>query len=143
LLPLLREEAGLYTRLETFAARQRLLVDTENTTPLMHVLADRQRILVRLNEVTSRLSPARRAWASYCERLAPAERAEADRLARDTQDSLRRLLESDEHDARLLSARKEAAAASLRVNHANRQAVSAYRTTPVGANRRSSLDEAQ
>lgn len=126
LLAALREQATLFSRLEKCASQQRTLISDENPTPLLAVLADRQRLSVRLTEVSKRLQPVRQSWAAYRERMAPADRTEADRLLCESQECLRRVLISDEEDARLLNAKKQIVAGEMRSTHFGGQAVNAY-----------------
>lgn len=106
-LGLLREQSALYARLESFAARQRFLVRAEDTSPLLTLLAGRQRLSADLTRLATRLAPVRRSWSAFRERFSSSQRAEADGLISDVTRRLRRLIESDENDARLLSLRKQ------------------------------------
>ncbi|MGB2986682.1 MAG: flagellar export chaperone FlgN [Phycisphaerae bacterium] len=130
-LGLLREQASLYVKLETLAVRQQSLVTAEDAGPLLMLLADRQKLLERLAGLATRLEPVRRRWAAYRERLSNPQRAEADRLWEEVRRRLRRIIESDEQDARVLSARKQSVAKALCTTHSTSQAISAYRA-PAG-----------
>ena len=67
---------------------------------------------------------------------------EADGLVGDVAQRLRRVIEGDEKDARVLSVRKQSVATSLQATHRVGQAISAYRA-PAGATAGSDrLDEA-
>jgi len=140
-LELLRLQASLYARLEQFATSQRSLVRDEDAGPLLSLLADRQRLSAELTRVASRLATARGEWPAYRESLSPAERVEADDLLRGASASLRRVIESDEQDARLLSIRKERVKRELRETQTMGHAISAYgsRNAPASGSRR--LDE--
>jgi hypothetical protein len=126
-LNLLGEQAALYGRLEALAARQQVLVSTEQIGPLIQVLADRQRLSDELVRIGTRLAPLRRDWASYRNQLTEVEREEAEQLWKDARDRLRSVIESDERDARVLSGRKQTVAATLRSTQSNSHALSAYR----------------
>jgi hypothetical protein len=139
-LVLLREQDVLYAKLERFAARQRTLVTGDDPGPLLSLLADRQRLSTELAGIARRLEPVRRAWATYRERLTQPQRIEADRLLEDAAQRLRRVIESDEQDARLLSIRKESAGATLRATHAAGFAIDAYRAPAGQSNRLDFLD---
>jgi hypothetical protein len=128
ILELLRVQARLYARLESFASRQRTLVTGDDVGPLLSLLADRQRLSEQMAHLGEALKPIRRDWQAYREALAPPDRSEADRLLGETEERLKRMIESDEHDARVLSVRKQAVARTLRATHASGQAVSAYRS---------------
>ena len=132
----------MYTRLESFAAQQRSLVRTEDTTPLLSLLADRQRLSVELTRLARRLEPVRRRWAAFREGFTASQREEADGLVSDVTRRLRRVIESDEKDARVLSVRKQSVASSLQASHSVGQALSAYRLPAGAAAGSDRLDEA-
>jgi len=142
IVSLFRDEAALYTKLESYAERQRSLIAEDDATPLLALLADRQKLSMALAVVGARLAPIRRDWESWHTRMSPAQRAEAEQLARDTQECLRRVIDRDEQDARMLSARKQTAARGMRTAHHAGAAISAYRTPLRGGERSGRLDEA-
>lgn len=139
---LLREQALLYGRLESYARRQRSLVTGSDTEPLLSLLAERQKLAVELGRVAERLAPIRRTWATFRGRLSPAQRAEADRLVEETTLQLQRVIESDERDARLLEARKQMTADALRSARRTGDALSAYRAPERRGRQTRRLDEA-
>ena len=141
-LDLLREQLSLYTKLETCASRQRPLIASEDAGPLLSLLAERQKLSVDLAGVGARLEPIRRDWEIHRRRFSPAERREADRLLTEIKSRLQRLIESDEEDTRLLSARKQAAAQALGAIHSTGQALSAYRSPAERPGRLDHVDEA-
>lgn len=125
-LALLREQCSLYEQLESLARRQHGLVTKEDVSELLSLLAKRQKLSERLHGVATKLAPTRRDWVAFRETLSAAERIEADRLLGDAENRLRRVIEADEQDARVLSGRKQAVAASLRATHVTDGALSAY-----------------
>jgi len=131
ILRMLREQAALYGQLETYAKKQHGLVTQDDTAMLLALLADRQRLSVNLQRLGVRLDPVRRYWAFHHARLTPAQQGEADALLANIRGRLRRVMESDEKDARVLSARKQTAAGSIRATRASGQAVTAYRSAEV------------
>lgn len=142
-MELLRDQAALYARLESHARRQRHLVCGDDAAPLLAVLADRQRLALELAQIGTSLAPIRRDWESYRGGLNEQERGEADRLVAETAACLQRVIESDEHDARLLSARRTLTARDLQTTRAGGSAISAYRpTTEAGTARHGRFDEA-
>jgi hypothetical protein len=142
ILGLLREQSALYARLESFAARQRSLVREDDTAPLLSLLADRQRLSVELTRLATRLSPVRQGWSMFRERFSTSQRTEADGLVSDVTQRLRRVIESDEKDARILSLRKQSVATKLHATHRVGQAISAYRVPAGAAMGADRLDEA-
>lgn len=128
-LDMLREQASLYARLEVYARRQRELVSGDDTGPLLAVLADRQRLSAELAELGATLAPYRRNWERYRGGLNEVGRSEADRLVAETAACLRRVMESDEQDARLLSARRTLTVREMQSTRAAGTAMAAYRPT--------------
>jgi hypothetical protein len=137
---LLRKQASLFFRLEGFAQRQRAMVVQEDTRPLLGLLAERQKISLELALVSRDLAPVRANWTSIRESLAATERNEADGLLSEMQESLSRIIEGDEQDARVLGVRKQIVRESLQDSQAKGVAAGAYRGSFVLAGGR--LDEA-
>lgn len=133
-LHLLRDQVSLYGELEALSSRQRLLVVGEDVGPLLSLLADRQRLSERLARIAVRLAGVRQEWPRYRARLSPVQRAEADKLVGEAGTRLRRVIECDEHDARVLSGRKQTVREALKDTHGTSRAIAAYRvaTAPVG-----------
>ncbi len=141
-LNLLKEQCSLYERLHGVASRQRTLITGGDPNSLLSLLADRQKLSAELTTVSAALEPVRRVWDDYRERLTPDQRSEAERLLAGIRGHLRDVIESDEQDAKLLSARKQATGAALRSNHSMAQAMTAYRTQGPEPARLNQLDEA-
>ena len=134
-LDLLRAQAALYERLERLAVRQRSFIDHEDAGMLLRLLADRQTLSQTLLDVATQLEPIRREWRPFRRRLTPSQQEEADALLAETEGRLRRVIEGDEHDARLLAARKESIAVNLRTAVCKSRALDAYRTPVEAGNR--------
>jgi hypothetical protein len=142
-LEMLREQAALYGRLEDHARRQRLLVTGADATPLLGLLADRQRLSAELAELGAALTPVRVDWEMYRGALSEPERDEADQLVAQSAAALSRVIESDEEDARVLAARRSLTARELQSTRAGRAAMAAYRGAGDGGGARlNHLDEA-
>ncbi len=137
---MLRKQASLFSRLEGFARRQRMLVVQEDTRPLLALLAERQKLSLELARVSQQLAPVRENWNSYRESLSVAERGEAAGLLDEIRDSLSRVIQSDEEDARSLGVRKQMVRQSLQASQIKGAAVGAYRASLAPSGRR--LDEA-
>ena len=140
-LRLLREQAASYNRLEALCTRQRSLVSEDDVGPLLALLVDRQKISDRLTQIAARLAPVRCEWAAFRTSFTPVQRAEADQLLGDAGDRLRRIIEHDEQDARILSGRKQAVCDALRTTHSTSQAISAYRVASGRTGRLDCVDE--
>ena len=141
-LGLLREQASLFARLETFADRQRVLVAEEDTRSLLAVLADRQKISAKLTQIAGTLAPVRRDWATYRGKLSEPQQAEADKLVENAARQLRGLIEGDERDARMLLVRKKMTGDAIRATHSSGHAVAAYHMRSGGSGNSRRLDEA-
>lgn len=140
-LSLLRKQATLYARLESFAGRQRTLVVAEDTGSLLSILSDRQKLSVELGRLAGAFEPIRRRWSDVRARLSPPQQAEAEGLLSDIKLRLRNVIDADEEDARLLSARKQCAANDLRSLQSTQRALHAY-GTKANATSSVALDEA-
>ncbi len=140
-LGLLRRQAALFARLEQFASRQRALVRADDAGPLLSLLADRQKLSTELTGIAAQLAPVRARWSAFREELGDSQRTEADGLLRDCSLRLRRVIEGDEADARVLSVKKHATASELRAAHATGEALSAYRAPSRRAEETLRLDE--
>lgn len=127
-LRLLEEQAKLYEQLASLAGRQRTLITTDNAEPLLGLLAERQQLTVRIARLAEQFKPVREQWQTYRASLAPAQQQRADELLLSVQRRLDLVMASDEQDAKLLMARKEATAGALQGTQARRTALAAYQT---------------
>jgi len=139
IVPLLRQQASMFAKLERFALQQRMLVEQEDTRPLLELLAQRQKLSSDLAQVSQRLAPVRQGWTVFRERLCAGDRDEADALLDQMRLSLSRVIESDEQDARSLAVRKQLVRRDLNNSRAMGAAACAYGTRPVPTGHR--LDE--
>jgi len=125
-IELLEEQDGLYARLETLAVRQHRLIFGDDPGRLLVLLAERRQLTEGLSRIAERLAPARTKWSAYREGLTTAQQDLADRLLSQTQGRLRRLMEGDTEDARLLSLQTSRAGEGLREHFSRSQAIQAY-----------------
>ena len=63
-LALLRRQALLFAKLESVAVKQGDLISRDDATPLLALLADRQRLAMDLSQIGRRLESARRNWVA-------------------------------------------------------------------------------
>ncbi len=141
-MELLRNQSRLFERLEGFADRQRSLVAEDDPRPLLALLADRQKLAKELTQIAVQLSAIRKNWATFREGLATNEKAEADGLVDEATRRLRRVIEGDERDSRLLQVKKRITSDALRATRATSEAITAYRLPISGRNEAVRLDEA-
>jgi len=125
-LPLLREQSSLYSKLEAVARKQRSLISLDDSRPLLDILAQRQKLTTELTMIAGKLKHVRDEWDAYAATLAAEDREEANSLVSGVKECLARLVEQDEEDARLLSAKREETACGLRATHTTAQAMTAY-----------------
>jgi len=140
-MDLLRHQATLYTRLEGFSQKQRMLVAEEDNKLLLALLADRQKLSLELAKLSRRLGPVRENWPKYRETMTADERREAAGLLDGMRSCLSRVLENDEQDARVLRVRKHMVRSALAESQSRGAAAGAYRAAAASSGRR--LDEEQ
>jgi hypothetical protein len=88
--------------------RQHQFIDAGDYTQLMSTLAQKQRILGRLDEVKRRYPELSRQWASLRESGLPALRTDCESLIADTEAILAELLESEKQGTDHLAERRDA-----------------------------------
>ncbi|MFQ5461712.1 MAG: hypothetical protein ACE5E5_03700 [Phycisphaerae bacterium] len=123
----LRAQRALYAKLESMASGQRDLITGDQPTMLLGLLADRQRITNDLTDLAHRLEPVWRDWKRQRLRLSELQRREAESILEDIRTKMRKVMDRDEEDARLLLARKQAIGHSMKSTHSSAEAISAYR----------------
>lgn len=126
ILDLLSAQASLYDRLESYAVHQRALIQSDDPQPLIGVLAERQKLVVELADIAGRLSGVRKRWESCLESFDPDQRKQADELLSKAREHLKRVLAHDDEDARLLSAKKQAAIQEASEVQTTARAMEAY-----------------
>ena len=140
-LTLLRQQAELLGKLESLADRQRALVTRDDVGPLLAVLSNRQKLTQELEQVGHVLAPVKANWAVYCGRSEPRLMAEAQALLADNGAKLRRIIDRDDEDVRMLTTRKKAVATQMRATHSTGQAIHAYRAPVAASGRLDLVDE--
>lgn len=123
---LLRRQRDLYRRLSQLVERQRSLVTAGDPAPLLGILGERQEVVGQLVQLSRDLAPHRDRWSSTRERFSASDRAEAEAILTEVNTVLGRVMDADERDARLLSARKGKTAQALQGMSTDRSALAAY-----------------
>jgi len=126
LIELLTEQRDLYVRLQELSERQRRLISGDRPELLLNILRDRQTLVTALAKVNERLSPYRRDWQQFYDKLPPATRETATQLLGEINSMLQVILRADQEDQALLSARKQAVAQALHDVSGGRVANQAY-----------------
>lgn len=129
LIGLLREQRELYLRLRELSERQRNLISGDRPEMLLNILRDRQTLVLALSRINEELSPYRCDWERAYSELPPQTRTEASGLLDEINGTLQTILKIDQEDGALLSARKQAVAASLDELTNTRTASAAYART--------------
>lgn len=106
LLALVREQIGLYERLEELSLRQHELVECEDTDALLAVLGQRQRLIEDISAAASRMTPYRAGWEGHVGGLPEGERRSL-RLGLDSLASMMaRIADRDERDRKTMEDRR-------------------------------------
>ena len=126
-LDLLREQARLYARLEGRALRQRELIVSGRSGPLLALMAERDQLTRELQVIAERLRPVREDWASFRGQLTAEQRAEAEALISGSAANARRVMERDAEDSRLLATQKKLVEAARVQTRQAEKALRAYR----------------
>lgn len=126
LVELLREQRGLYQRLQELSELQRKLISGDRPELLLNILRDRQSLVTALAVVNEKLSPYRNDWQNVYEALPTVTRHTVSELLEEINGMLEVILKTDQEDQALLSARKTAVARSLSDVSGGRVANAAY-----------------
>ena len=126
LIELLKEQRDLYRRLQELSLRQRRLIAGDRPELLLNVLRDRQTLVLAAAKINEQLSPYRRDWERICAALPEEVHRSAAGLLVEIDGLLQVILQADQEDQALLSARKQAAARSLSDVSGGRAANAAY-----------------
>lgn len=126
LIKLLKRQRDLYQRLQELSERQRNLISGDRPELLLNILRDRQTLVTALAKVNEQLSPYRRDWQRVYQTLPEVTRHSVSGLLDEINRMLQCILEADQEDQALLSARKQAVARSLNNVSGGRVANAAY-----------------
>lgn len=126
LLALLEEQLDLYKQLGSLAGNQRSLITGDEPERLLEVLAQRQGLLDRLENVASRLRPYQERWRELRPGMNEVEGQRVDGLLAEINRRLAEILVKDKADADLLAARKSSTAKAMANQRQVRQVGAAY-----------------
>jgi hypothetical protein len=113
LIGFLTEQRDLYRKLQDLSDRQRDLIAGDRPEQLLNILRDRQMLVTALAKVNEKLGPYRRNWRSIYETLPDDDKRTASALLEEINGKLQVILQTDQEDQALLSARKQAVARSM------------------------------
>ncbi len=125
-MDLLKRQLALYQRIEQLADAQRKAIEVDDTRPLLKLLSQRQKLTTTLTNLDAELAPYREHWNEIKEALPPTERRGLDEMVEEAGERLRRILDRDEADGRLLAAKKNHMAHSMSELETARRTLVAY-----------------
>jgi len=114
-------------RLLRLSQQQRELIDTDNYTQLLAVLGNKQRILVRLDELKSRHPHFGRDWLTQRDSLDSSIRTEGETILSEIEAILSELLELEKESTRVISLRRDDTKRQLEILSQGTQTHEAYR----------------
>lgn len=123
---LLELQVGLFERLGSLSERQAALIDADDSTGLLELLAQRQRMVDGIAELNRTLEPFRARWSAVLASLPAPERERLNRRVDSLAELAGRIAERDEADRERLARRRDAVAADLGQISRGRGAVAAY-----------------
>lgn len=126
LLRLLTGQRELYRELEALSQRQRSSITSDRPEALLDVLTRRQRIIQALGRLNERLAPYRERWAEEYGQLDESARRQVDACLEEIHSLLRVILQADQEDGAMLSARREILSRELGRTADGQAANSAY-----------------
>ncbi len=126
MIELLRRQQDCYAALQQLSQTQRSLITGERPDLLLTVLGERQSLVSELLGLNNKLAPYRRAWDDLVEHVPESQREEVAELLRSIGGLLRSILETDQQDSAVLSARKQIVGRSLSELSGGRSAHLAY-----------------
>lgn len=126
LLGLLRQQRDLYHRLADLSARQRGMISGDRPEALLNILTERQELIIALARLNELLSPLRQDWNNTFAALPPSIQQSATDLLDEVNATLRSIIQADQEDGALLSARKQALVRNLADVEGTRAAGAAY-----------------
>lgn len=132
-IELLRHQRTLYRKLRTLADRQKTLVVHEDGDLLMSLLAERQRLVDGLVQLSRQMGPYREKWTEFFQGLDDSQRVEVAELLEEVNSSLGAILKSDARDTAMMTARRERVASELGEIGGGRMATAAYARSGAGA----------
>lgn len=129
---LLAEQRDLYQQLRQLADKQRSMITGNEPERLLTILGERQRLIDKLQAVSQRLKPYQANWRQIRQDMNDELGGQADRLVVEVNNLLSSILQQDEADTALLSARKSQTGTQIQAVQTGRQASRAYNACSSG-----------
>jgi hypothetical protein len=140
LLAMLHEQREVLFKLKALADRQQKLVIEDDPHPLLNLLADRQRLVDRLAQLSGRMAPYRQRWPEFVSALPDDDREQAETILAEINGMVASVLASDERDTQCLAARQMLLTEEMSNTQAGRRATQAYQKPLAGPSRLDTTD---
>lgn len=108
LIELLGKQRDLYRALRVLSEKQRSMIAGDRPELLLEILRDRQDLVTALARLNEELGPFRRNWDGVYAALPDPQREQASEILHEVNSLLHVILQTDQEDGALLSARKQA-----------------------------------
>lgn len=108
LIDLLGKQRDLYRALRALSEKQRSMISGDRPELLLEILRDRQDLVTSLARLNEELGPFRRNWDGVYAALPDPQREQASEILHEVNGLLHVILQTDQEDGALLSARKQA-----------------------------------
>lgn len=113
MIALLTKQRDLYQSLRELSEKQRSMISGDRPEKLLNILRDRQGLVTSLARLNEEMGPYRRRWDEVYDTLPESYRTQASDLLHEINGLLRVILQTDQEDSQLLSARKQSVAAAI------------------------------
>ena len=113
LVALLERQCELYRKLKALSERQRGMIASDRPDMLIETLQERQAHVTELTRLNQRLSPFRRDWNATLATLDEQTKGTVSEMVTTINTLLTGIIESDQQDGAMLSARKQMVASEL------------------------------
>ncbi len=126
LLVLLAKQRDLYRSLRELSEKQRSMISSNRPEQLINILRDRQGLVTSLARLNEEMGPFRREWDTSYSSLPEGHRQQASELLQEINGLLRVILQTDQEDSAMLSARKQVVAKEMATLSGGQIANTAY-----------------
>ncbi|MGP1271926.1 MAG: flagellar export chaperone FlgN [Phycisphaerales bacterium] len=123
---LIDEQVGLYEELDQLSAHQHAIIEDDDTDAILRVLSDRDAVIGRIRDVSSRLAPYQARWSEHIALLPDAERDRLRARLSSVEAMMERISSRDESDRLAMQRRRETLGGQLSGVNRSGQAMSAY-----------------
>lgn len=126
LVAMLERQSHLYDALLQLADRQRSLIEASQAEELLTLLAQRQKLINEIANISGELEPYRTHWDAFWALVPADQRPHLSKLIEHVQSTNRKIAERDDVDRRTLEKAKDAVGSQLRQTASSGAAMRAY-----------------